>query len=215
MTGPANPSREPGVQPPDVTEPALALTPSDRVTEPDLIARVLAGDRLAARALYDAHVGRVHRLAHRMTGDAQLAREVTQDTFVKALSNLGQFRGDAQFTTWLHRITVSAALNAMRRVKRLHGRETPIEDLDLPAGGGDGEGAGGIDPIVRDRLHRAIDALPEIYRTTVIMHEFEGYSHIEIAEALGVAVGTCKSRLFAARAQLRAALRDLEGEIHG
>jgi RNA polymerase sigma-70 factor, ECF subfamily len=193
-----------------VTEPALALTRSDRVTEPDLIARVLAGDRLAARALYDAHVGRVHRLAQRMTGDAQLAREVTQDTFVKALSHLDQFRGDAQFTTWLHRVTVSVALNAMRRVKRIHGRETPIEDAELAVTDG-----GGIDPIVRDRLHKAIDALPEIYRTTLIMHELEGYSHIEIAEALGVAVGTCKSRLFAARAQLRTALRDLEGEIHG
>jgi RNA polymerase sigma-70 factor (ECF subfamily) len=196
-----------------VTRPALALTSSDRVTEPDLIARVLAGDRLAARALYDAHVGRVHRLAHRMTGDAQLAREVTQDTFVKALSCLDQFRGDAQFTTWLHRVTVSVALNAMRRVKRIHGREMPIEDMDLPVGGSDA--VEGIDPIVRERLHKAIDALPEIYRTTLIMHEFEGYSHIEIAEALGVAVGTCKSRLFAARAQLRTALRDLEGEIHG
>ena len=154
-----------------------------------------------------------------MTGDAQLAREVTQDTFVKALSSLGQFRGDAQFTTWLHRVTVSVALNAMRRVKRLHGREMPIEDLDLPTSGwgagAGGEAGEGIDPIVRERLHRAIDALPEIYRTTLVMHELEGYSHIEIAEALGVAVGTCKSRLFAARAQLRAALRDLEGEIHG
>lgn len=194
-----------------MTEPALALTSSDRVTEPELIARVLAGDRLAARALYDAHVGRVHRLAHRMTGDAQLAREVTQDTFVKALSHLDQFRGDAQFTTWLHRVTVSVALNAMRRVKRLHGRETSIDDVDLAVG----DGGEAVDPIVRERLHRAIDALPEIYRTTLIMHEFEGYSHIEIAEALGVAVGTCKSRLFAARAQLRTALRDLEGEIHG
>ena len=193
-----------------MTEPALAFTSPDRVTEPDLIARVLAGDRIAARVLYDAHVGRVLRLAHRLTGDAQLAREVTQDAFVRALSRLGQFRGDAQFSSWLHRIVVSVALNAVRRRKRQTGRERPIEDaetLDAPHDG--------IDPVVRERLHRAIDALPEIYRTTLVMHELEGYSHIEIAEALGVAVGTCKSRLFVARAQLRAALRDLEGEIHG
>ena len=195
-----------------MTEPALALHESARVSEPDLIARVLAGDRLAARALYDAHVGRVQRLAHRLTGDAQLAREVTQDAFVRALSRLGQFRGDAQFSSWLHRIVVSVALNAVRRRKRLTGRERPIEDAE--AIGTDPHG-GGIDPVVRERLHRAIDALPEIYRTTLVMHELEGYSHIEIAEALGVAVGTCKSRLFVARAQLRAALRDLEGEIHG
>jgi len=182
------------------------------VNEPDLIARVVAGDRLAARALYDAHVGRVQRLAYRLTGDAQLAHEVTQDTFVKALTHLDQFRGASAFTTWLHRITVTAALNAMRRVKRQRGRETPIEDAALIVGH---DASDGVDPIVRDRLHRAIDALPEIYRTTLIMHELEGYSHVEIAAALGVAVGTCKSRLFIARAQLRTALRDLEGEIHG
>lgn len=197
-----------------MTEPALTLTRSDTepVHEPDLIARVRAGDRLAARALYDAHVGRVLRLAHRITGDAQLAREVAQDAFVKALSRLDQFRGDSAFSTWLHRITVTVALNTVKKVKRQHGREAPIEDAELVASGGGGDG---VDPLVRERLHRAIDALPEIYRTTLIMHEFEGYSHIEIAEALGVAVGTCKSRLFIARAQLRAALRDLEGEIHG
>jgi RNA polymerase sigma-70 factor (ECF subfamily) len=98
----------------------------------------------------------------------------------------------------------------MRKVKRFRERETDM-DLELPAMGG----AGMEELDLRQRVAAAIDALPEIYRTTVIMHEFEGYSHIEIAEALGVAVGTCKSRLFAARAQLRTALRDLEGEIHG
>ena len=194
-----------------MTQPALVLLAIDPVPEPDLIARGRAGDRLAARALYDAHVGRVLRLAHRITGDAHLAREVTQDAFVKALSRLDQFRGDSAFSTWLHRITVTVALNAMKKVKRQRGREAPIEDAEVLSG----EGEGGVDPVVRERLHRAIDALPEIYRTTLIMHELEGYSHIEIAEALGVAVGTCKSRLFIARAQLRAALRDLEGEIHG
>ena len=194
-----------------MTEPALALTSTDRVNEPDLIARVRAGDRTAARTLYDAHVGRVLRLAHRITGDTQLAREVTQDAFVKALSRLDQFRGDSAFSTWLHRITVTVALNAVKKAKRQHGREAPIEDAELLSG----ESGNDVDPLLRERLHRAIDALPEIYRTTLIMHEFEGYSHIEIAEALGVAVGTCKSRLFIARAQLRAALRGLEGEIHG
>jgi RNA polymerase sigma-70 factor (ECF subfamily) len=194
-----------------VTEPVLTLLRSDPVSEPDLIARVRAGDRLAARALYDAHVGRVLRLAHRITGDTQLAREVTQDAFVKALSRLDQFRGDSAFSTWLHRITVTVALNAVKKTKRQHGREAPIEDAEMLSG----ESGDDVDPLLRERLHRAIDALPEIYRTTLIMHEFEGYSHIEIAEALGVAVGTCKSRLFIARAQLRAALRGLEGEIHG
>ena len=198
-----------------MTVTRLALVPNDSalVTQPDLIARVVAGDRLAARALYDAHVGRVHRLAYRLTGDEQLAEEVVQDTFVRAIAHLGRFRGDCALTTWLHRITVTVALNAKRGSRRRQDRETTIDDMDADASvavHGDG-----IDPILRDRLHRAIDGLPEIYRTVVVMHDFEGYSHVEIAEVLGIPVGTCRSRLFLARAQLRVALGDLKGEIHG
>jgi RNA polymerase sigma-70 factor (ECF subfamily) len=196
----------------------LALVPDDPalVTEPDLIARVVAGDRLAARALYDAHVGRVHRLAYRLTGDVQLAEEVVQDTFVRAIAHLGRFRGDCALTTWLHRITVTVALNATRGTRRRQERETPIDEVDAGASAGVlGDQAEGVDPILRDRLHRAIDGLPEIYRTVVVMHDFEGYSHVEIAEVLGIPVGTCRSRLFLARAQLRVALGDLKGEIHG
>jgi RNA polymerase sigma-70 factor, ECF subfamily len=198
-----------------VTRLALVPTTPDRVNEPDLIARVVAGDRLAARALYDAHVGRVHRLAYRLTGDLQLAEEVVQDTFVRAIAHLGRFRGECALTTWLHRITVSVALNATRGSRRRQEREAPMEDADgdaLHAFGDEGEG---VDPILRDRLHRAVDALPEIYRVVVVMHDFEGYSHVEIAEVLDIPVGTCRSRLFLARAQLRVALGDLKGEIHG
>jgi len=177
-----------------VTRPAVALQTDHRVSEPELIARVLAGDRIAARELYDAHSPRVFRLAFRLTGDSDLARE---------------FRGDSALSTWLHRVTVTVVANAMRKVKRFREREAPLEDVH-PFGGSDA----GVDPVLRDRLHRAIDALPEIYRTTVIMHDIEGYTHTEIAEVLGVAEGTCKSRLSQARAQLRAALSDLApGEL--
>jgi RNA polymerase sigma-70 factor (ECF subfamily) len=173
-----------------------------------LIARVLSGDRIAARELYDAHAPRVYRLAFRLTGDADLAREFTQDTFVRAFSQLSRFRGDAALSTWLHRITVTVVSNAMRKVRRFRERETDLEDVHPH-----GSEASGVDPVLRDRLHRAIDALPEIYRTTIIMHDIEGYTHTEIAEVLGVAEGTCKSRLSMARAQLRAALADLAPEL--
>jgi RNA polymerase sigma-70 factor (ECF subfamily) len=178
------------------------------VSEPDLIARVLAGDRIAARELYDAHSPRVYRLAFRLTGDADLAREFTQDTFVRAFGQLAKFRGDSALSTWLHRITVTVVANAMRKVKRFRERETDLEDVH-PFGS---DGAG-VDPVLRERLHRAIEALPEIYRTTLIMHDIEGYTHTEIADVLGVAEGTCKSRLSQARAQLRAALGDLASEL--
>ena len=195
-----------------MTRLALVPTSPARVTESDLIARVVAGDRLAMRALYDAHVERVRRLAHRLTGDAELADEVTQDTFVKAFSHIAGFRGDCAISTWLHRIAVSAALNATRGARRRQRREADIEEADGIATHG---GAAHVDPILRDRLHRAIDELPEILRTTLVMYELEGYTHVEIAEVLDIPVGTCRSRLFLARARLRAALGDLQGEMHG
>jgi len=97
---------------------------------------------------------------------------------------------------------------AMRKVKRIRERETTLDDWTPTAGFADD-----VDPVLRDRLHRAIDALPEIYRITVIMHDIEGYTHLEIAEILGVAEGTCKSRLSLARAQLRSVLGDLAEEL--
>jgi RNA polymerase sigma-70 factor (ECF subfamily) len=195
-----------------VTRLALVPTSPDRVIEPELIARVVAGDRLAMRALYDAHVGRVRRLAFRLTGDAELADEVTQDTFVRAFSHVSSFRGDCALATWLHRIAVSVACNATRGARRRQRREADIEEADAHAIQPDGER---VDPIVRERLHGAIDALPEILRVALVMHDFEGYSHVEIAEVLDIPVGTCRSRLFLARARLRAALGDLKGEMHG
>lgn len=191
-----------------MTRSVVAFQSTYRVSEPDLIARVLAGDRIAARELYDAHAGRVYRLAYRLTGDADLAREFTQDTFVRAFSQLPRFRGDSAFSTWLHRITVTVVANAMRRVKRFRERETDLEDVHPLSSEGPG-----VDPVLRERLHRAISALPDIYRVTIIMHDLEGYTHSEIAEVLGVAEGTCKSRLSQARAQLRAALADLAPEL--
>ncbi len=190
-----------------VTRSVVALHDAYRVSEPDLIARVVAGDRIAARELYDAHAPRVFRLAFRLTGDAALAREFTQDTFVRAFAQLSRFRGDSALSTWLHRITVTVVANAMRKVKRFRERETDLEDVSL-----EHHDTTAADPVLRDRLHRAIDELPEIYRTTIIMHDIEGYTHTEIAEVLGVAVGTCKSRLSQARAHLRAALADLAPE---
>ena len=192
-----------------VTRTAFALQTTRKVNEPELIARVLAGDRLAGRELYDAHAPRVYRLAYRLTGDAELAREFTQDTFVRAFHRLADFRGDAAFSTWIHRITVSVVANAMRKVRRLRERETDLTDLDgAPAPSGSRR----IEPDLRERLAKAIDALPEIYRTTLVMHDLEGYTHTEIAEVTGVAEGTCKSRLSAARTQLRAALAEFAKE---
>ena len=185
----------------------MALASTYRMSEPELIARVVAGDRVAARDLYDLHAPKVYRLAFRISGDEDVARESTQDVFVRAFRTLPNFRGDAALATWLHRITVTVVSTALRKVKRAREREVDLNEMHAASD------FGNTDPVLRERLYRAIDALPEIYRVTLIMHDIEGYKHHEIAQTLGVAEGTCKSRLSLARAQLREALGDLAEEL--
>ena len=83
------------------------------MTDAELIAEVLRGDPRAERTLYDAHVDRIYRLAWRMSGDETLARDFTQDTFIRAFERLAEFRKDSSLATWLHSIAVSVILNGL------------------------------------------------------------------------------------------------------
>ena len=152
---------------------------------------------MAGRALYDRHAPRVYSLAYRLSGDPEKAREVTQDTFIRAFSRLSQFRGDAAFGTWLHRIVVTVVSNA-RRTDIRFGREVNLDEASMVE-----VTVPESDPDLKECIARAVDRLSEAYRTTLIMHDIEGYTHAEIAGILGVPEGTSKSRLSAARAQLR------------
>ena len=172
-----------------------------------LIARVRAGDGAAERTLYDAHVDRVYRLAFRLAGDDTLAQDFTQETFIRAFDKLDSFRGDAAFSTWLHTITTTVVLNGLRKVKRFRQRET-----DIDAAHSVGATSREAEPDLKSRLTKAIDALPEGYRTVFVMHDVEGYTHEEIGAALGVETGTSKAQLSRARAKLRVALADFAGE---
>lgn len=172
-----------------------------------LIARAVAGDASAQRTLYDAHVDRVFRLAFRLAGDDELARDFTQEAFIRAFQRLGEFRAESSLGTWLHAITVSVSLNGLRKVKRLRTHETEMDE-GLAVGTTRRE----AEPDLKTRLARAIDALPTGYRTVFLMHDVEGYTHEEIGAALGVQPGTSKAQLFRARAKLREALADFAGE---
>ena len=167
----------------------------------ELIARCLAGDAEAERALYDAHVERIYRLIHRMAGDGDLAEDLTQETFIRAFERLEQFRGDASLATWLHSIAVSVTLNGMRKVKRMRLTTTDLSELPLLA-----TEARTVAPDLRACLFQAIDALSEKLRAVYLMHDVEGYTHEEIGGVLGIPAGTSKARLFDARARLRRAL---------
>jgi RNA polymerase sigma-70 factor (ECF subfamily) len=180
---------------------ALTLDTGPRGEEQALIARVLAGDRIAERELYDAHVTRVFRLAYRMCGNTEQARDLVQESFIRVFAQLPRFRGDAALSTWVYRVALSVVANGRRRERRRE-RDTDIDSIGPIAD----ERVAEADPDLKEQLHAAIDALPEIYRVTVVMHDVEGFTHIDIAEATGVAVGTSKSRLSIARARLRATL---------
>ncbi len=173
----------------------------------ELIARVRAGDGTAERALYDGHVDRVYRLAYRLAGDADLAQEFTQDTFIRAFERLSTFRGEAALSTWLYSIATSVVLNGLRKVKRFRARAADLEEA-----GAVGVRRRDAEPDLKARLTQAIDALPEGSRTVFVMHDIEGYTHEEIGAALGVETGTSKAQLSRARAKLREALADFAGE---
>lgn len=186
---------------------ARTLMAEPRLDDRRLLERARAGDPAAERALYEAHVERVYRLAYRLAGDDALAQDFTQETFIRAFQRLGEFRGEAAIGTWLHTICVSVALNGLRSVKRLRARHVELDDaLEV------GHPARAAEPDLRERLARAIDALPDGYRTVFVMHDVEGYTHEEIGHALGVQPGTSKAQLFRARAKLREALADFAGE---
>lgn len=172
-----------------------------------LVERIRAGDRSAQRELYEAHVDRVYRLAYRMTGDDTLARDLTQDTFVRVFDKLDGFRGDAALSTWLHSVTTSVVLNGLRKQKRTRGRER-----DMEAARHIGVTQARAEPDLQRRLAEAVNALPIAYRTVLVMHDIEGYTHREIAEALEVQTGTSKARLSRARARLRIELQEFAGE---
>jgi len=195
------------------TRAATAIEYATRVDDRDetrLIARVLAGDKRAGRELYDAHAPRVYRLVYRLCGDDDLAQEFTQEAFIRAFERLDRFRGESALSTWLHRIAITVTSNGMRKVRRLRERESEI-DPDFPAGPGS-HGHHRSEPDLRAKMKAAIDELPEIYRTTLVMHDIEGYTHTEIASILDVPEGTCKSRLSAARAHLRKVLAPFSEE---
>jgi RNA polymerase sigma-70 factor (ECF subfamily) len=178
-----------------------------RLADRQLVARCIAGDRIAERALYDAHVDRVYRLMFRMAGEPDLAADFTQETFIRAFERLNQYRGDSALGTWLHAIAVSIALNGLRKVKRIRSRTEPIEDSP-----GLAVQPNGFTADLKARLHSAVDALSEKLRPVFVMHDVEGYTHEEIAGTLGIPVGTSKARLFDARAKLRLALAAFAGD---
>lgn len=170
------------------------------MSEGELIRRACDGDGGAIRELYDRHAPRVFAVVRRIAADEATAEDYAQEAWIRAIRALPSFRGDARFSTWLHRIAVNAALQQVRRAKTREKRRVPMPE-SVPVDPGPG------DPLLEERLEEAIDRLPDGMREVLVLHDVEGYTHAEIGDMLGVATGTSKSQLFKARAKMREMLR--------
>lgn len=182
----------------------LPLTLSPPLSSPvpsDDVALAASGDRRAFERIYRGHVDRVFSVCVRMVGDRAKAEELTQDVFVRAWEKLGTFRGEAQFSTWLHRLAVNVVLNDRQAEGRRRARQDEgIEDMDdIPHGDVRALPVPGLSL----DLERAIGALPAGARKVFVLHDVEGYTHEEIGEMLGVTAGGCKAQLHRARMLLR------------
>jgi RNA polymerase sigma-70 factor (ECF subfamily) len=170
-----------------------------------LVERARRGDVDAFEQLYRLYAGRVYALCLRLAADPVVARELTQDTFVRAWRALPRFRADARVGTWLHRIAVNAMLERTRGDRRRTGRVSLAEDEDEPAAALAGV-VPAPDVATAIDLEQAIAALPPVVRRAFVLHDVEGYSHEEIATMTGLAAGTLRAQLHRAHQLLKRAL---------
>lgn len=170
----------------------------------DLVRRYLEGDVEAFGTLVERHERRVYNLALRMTGREEDARDATQEAFLSALRKLQTFRGEAAFTTWMHRVTVNACYDLLRKRQRAPLLRERVED--------EGSRPEPASPDHADEIDLSIDVraallqVPLDFRAVLILCDVQDLSYEEAAQALGVPVGTVKSRLHRGRVALARAL---------
>jgi RNA polymerase sigma-70 factor, ECF subfamily len=174
----------------------------DAADDPGFLEQLRAGDAQAFEELVASHQHRVFGVAVRMLGSAAEAEEIAQEAFLRAHRSLPEFRGDAKLSTWLYAIVSRLCLNRLasgdRKAVR-HGEEVLLRVAD-PRGGPEADAERGE---LEAALHRAIAELSEERRVVVILRDLEGLSYEDIAVALGIELGTVRSRLHRARMDLK------------
>jgi len=177
--------------------------------EQHLLHQAKLGSRQAFGRLVECHMKRAYSVAFRFVNDRHGAEEIVQDAFVRAYQSLGSFRGDSEFSTWLHRIIINLSLNAVRKAKR---RLNSVEQLDssppLLASSPPDQ-----DVLRSDLIKRALTDLPALQRQVVVLRHFEGHSTREVSIILRCSEGTVKTHLFRGLKKLRAKLGFLREEM--
>ena len=179
-----------------------------REQEAMIVRKVLQGDVNAFEKLVTEYERAVYAIAQRMTGNAEDAADMTQETFIKAYNSLSSFRGDSKFSVWLYRIANNVCLDFLRSRSRKptvslsteddDGEETQLDIAD------ESQSPELLleNALTRDAVRRGLDSLPPDYRQILLLREIQGLSYEEIAAALGLESGTVKSRIFRARKRL-------------
>jgi RNA polymerase sigma-70 factor (ECF subfamily) len=173
----------------------IMFSPGIKIKDDELVRKIRLGDSRAMQTLYGRHSERLFTLAIRLTGNKADAQEVVQDSFVKAWRNIDKFRGDSSIGTWLYRIAMNLSRDVTKR-RRSYGQE--IEVAVQPTSS---------DAFARKALEKALSNLPDGYREVLVMHDVMEMRHPEISDVLKIAVGTSKSQLHKARAQMRQILK--------
>ncbi|HXC24458.1 MAG TPA: sigma-70 family RNA polymerase sigma factor [Gemmatimonadaceae bacterium] len=172
------------------------------MTDQSTVRRAIEGDERAMRQLWTEHAPRIDAVVLRLCGDRDLAADIAQDVWIQIFRALPSYRGDAQFSTWIHRIAVNRALNELRKVRRVARVETDFEEtevLEISEGGETDSDR----TFLAETIDQAVRQLSPGARTVFTLHDVEGYTHEEIAQQLGITTGGSKSQLAKARAKLR------------
>jgi RNA polymerase sigma-70 factor, ECF subfamily len=179
------------------------------VIEPDelLVRRFLEGDPAAFDTLIKRHETRIYNVCLRILGNREDARDAAQDAFLTALRKLDQFRGDAAFTTWMHRVTVNACYDSLRKRKRQPMLRIATDDehqLEPELGDPEPDHAEGVAGEID--ITRALAAIPEGFRVVLVLADVQDLPYEEIARVLEVPLGTVKSRVHRGRVALARAM---------
>ena len=202
----------------DTGDDAAGEMPDEGVAEPsdlELVRRAQRNERGAFDLLVLKYQHKVIKLVARLLRDPSEAEDVAQEAFVKAYRALGSFRGDSAFYTWLYRIAVNTARNAIasrqRRPLDYEAELSESEQLNLASRLRDSDTpeATALSEEIRETVNEAIEQLPEDLRTAIVLREVEGLSYEEIAAAMDCPVGTVRSRIFRAREAVDRALKPL------
>ena len=198
--------------------PHESRSPAD--TDLMLVERTVAGDQKAFELLVLKYQRRIERLIGRMVRDTDLVEDIAQETFIRAYRALAQFRGEAQFYTWLYRIAVNTAKKALVDLKR----DPTVSESTLRGGGDDEDETSAVEneltsaespetvlaaKEIAAAVNSAMEALPEELRQAVTLREIEGLSYEEIAEVMNCPIGTVRSRIFRAREAISAKVKPM------